>query len=870
MDDWLLLEKYSGTGDSDAFSALVNRHLGLVYATALRITGDPGAADDVSQATFILLEEKADQLKADGSLASWLYQTAVFKARKHVTKEGKRREKEAKGAEAMTTIQAESTENEWSEIRPLIDTALESLNEEDRAIIISRHLQQMSLKQTGTALGISEDAAGKRVARAVARLRDWFENRGVRCTRDVLGGALGSFAMVCPPAHLADQVVKSALGASAGTAAAHVSGEAISNWLSSRTAMLVVFAMAVVSPVAVSVIHPDETNESADLTALDDSTNASSGSAAPLTADESEWVAIWKNHAPPRGSYRELLAAISKIDDPLKREVFKAVAYAEWVEKGLPVPAGLEFGEAALLFEQLLAHDPARAAQMAASFNQGNDQPKYLAISSKLVSLAGKHPEGLADFIKLVEIPSKLTSDYGLGSWQTAGTALPPQSDEERAGQIRDAVALLAERDPALAEATVDSLKGWHREQALAGLLIGRAGTDLDAAIRALSERSEAPGMKETVLQFLLTKWMEIDPRQALAALGELQKGNGAMQTLPSGKLRSSLLRSDLFAEYAKRDFEGCMALLNEVGTRMDGGEKFHTAVAEHLREDPASTLAAMEKFENKPGMGPVRPWIYLADRETTQAVWDWCESREANDFVRSVATSVLSANASDNPEVTIDLYLRHPDLATEFPTAEVSNILNNYSVGEAKRILARIPDKERVRTIYSMLQSGNLKWDVSDCQDLYESLPENRRDNPAGRIASRLAESDPDAAIDWALSQPEGRIRNCSVNGLIGSWAEFDPVSASEWVDQLGPGEMRDSAALELARKLADQGDFESAVAWALNSADQNNRPGQMKEIILRASKTASAAVLEALIKQSGLSSAEMKSLHEKVISEQ
>jgi RNA polymerase sigma factor (sigma-70 family) len=869
MDDWLHLEKYSRTGDSDAFAALVNRHLGLVYATALRITGDPGAADDVSQATFILLEEKAEQLKPCGSLASWLYQTAVFKARKQVTMERKRREKEAKGAAAMMTNHAESTENEWSEIRPLIDAALESLAEEDRSIIISRHLEQMSLKDAGTSLGISEDAAGKRVARAGVRLREWFENRGVRCTADVLDGALGNFAMVAAPTHLADQVMASALGVSAGAATVHASGEMISNWLSSRTALVVAFAMAAATPVAVSVIHPEETSGSAGQATLDESRIGNSGAAAPLTADEEEWVKLWKSHAPPKGSYKQLLATILRIEDPLKRDVFKAVAYAEWVEKGLPIPANLEFHEAAPLFEQLLAKDPARAAELAASFNQGDGIPKYLPISSKLMSLVGKHPEDLAAFIKLVEIPSRQVIEYGLGSWQTVNTALPPLSDDERAGSIRDAVALLAERNPALAETTVDSLKGWHREQALAGLLIGQTGMDLDAAILALSERPESPAMKENVLQFLLTKWMEIDPRQAIAELDQLQKGDGVMPRVPSGKLYSSLTRSDLLAVYAERDFEGCMALLDEVGPGLGVGEKFYAAVAEHLREDPVSTLEAMEKFENKPGKVLFRQWIGLADRKTAPAVWDWCASREPNDFVRSVATSVLSANADEDPGLAIDLYLQNPDLATEFPGHAIAQAFNNYSVDEAKRILGRIPEKERIDTIHTMLRSEDLDWNVADCLDLYESLPNNHRDDPAEQIAFRLAESDPGAAVAWALSQPEGRIRNSSVKGLIGSWAELDPVAASEWVDQLESGITRESAAWQLADKLADQGDYESAIAWASSIADQKNRPGRINSIILRASKSESAEALEALFDQSGLSSDERKSLHEKIASE-
>ena len=375
----------------------------------------------------------------------------------------------------MTPTQAETAENEWNEIRPLIDTALESLSEGDREIIISRHLQQMSLKDAGTVLGISEDAAGKRVARAGARLRDWFESRGIRCTSDVLGGAMGSFAMVSPPQQLAEQIVSSAIGNSAGAVTGHVTREAVSNWLSSRTAMVAAFALAVASPAAISVMLP-ETNEITNLAAAGVPDASPTGRVPSLTTDESEWVALWKNHAPPRGSFSNLMVAISKIEDPLKRDVFKAVAYSEWVERKLPIPGSLDFAEAVPLFEQMLAKDPVRAGEMAASFNTDPKTLRYLEISSKLASLVGKNPEGLASFINLVAIPSRLVSDYGISSWQSVSVALPPQSDLARAGHIRDAIALLAERDPALAEATVDSLRGWHREQALAGLIIGQTG----------------------------------------------------------------------------------------------------------------------------------------------------------------------------------------------------------------------------------------------------------------------------------------------------------------------------------------------------------------------------------------------------------
>jgi hypothetical protein len=516
--------------------------------------------------------------------------------------------------------------------------------------------------------------------------------------------------------------------------------------------------------------------------------------------------------------------------------------------------------------EHLLAKDPTKAAELAASFNQGNAIRKHLAISTKLVSLAGKCPEGLADFIKLVEIPIEIVYAYGLGPWQTVTTSLPPQSGDERARHIRDAVALLAERNPALAEATVESLTGWHREQALAGLLIGRSGTDLDAAIHSLSERAESPGMKENVLQFLLTKWIEIEPRQAIAALDKLQKGKGEIRAVPSGKLSKSLMRSELLAAYAERDFEGCMTLLGEVGTKADVGDKLYQVITSQLRENPAPTLDAMEKLANRLTPGLYLNWIPYGDPALAQIIWNWCASRQSNEFVKLVASTVLMANAHADPELAIELFLRQPDLVTEFPRSSFSRVFERYTVDDAKRILGKLPEKERFGTIHSLLTSRNLEWDVSDCQSLYDSLPENSREQPAEGIAARLAESDPEAAVAWILSQPEGEIRNSSVRGLI----EYDPLSASEWVDQLEPGEMRDSAAWQLADKLADQGDFESAIAWASNSSNPKSRPGLMTDILLRAAKTEPVETLEGLINQSGLSIEERKSLHEKTTSGQ
>src|SRR5580658_918039 len=60
------------SGLQDALATLIRRHVDLVYAAALRRTGDPGLADDVTQAVFIVLAKKARSLRSRATVAGWL------------------------------------------------------------------------------------------------------------------------------------------------------------------------------------------------------------------------------------------------------------------------------------------------------------------------------------------------------------------------------------------------------------------------------------------------------------------------------------------------------------------------------------------------------------------------------------------------------------------------------------------------------------------------------------------------------------------------------------------------------------------------------------------------------------------------------
>src|SRR3954471_15988091 len=207
MSDTDLLHRYAQDGAADAFSALVHRHVNLVYSVARRHVPSASAAEDVTQSVFIELARHARNIKPGTPLVAWLHVVSRRTAINAVRDASRRQARERIAAEIAAM---KSPASDWSGIEPLLDEAVESLPETDRAAILLRFFENKSLREVGASLGTTDDAAQKRITRAVESLRTFFVRRGVVVTATGLATDISAHAIEAGPAGLAASITSNA------------------------------------------------------------------------------------------------------------------------------------------------------------------------------------------------------------------------------------------------------------------------------------------------------------------------------------------------------------------------------------------------------------------------------------------------------------------------------------------------------------------------------------------------------------------------------------------------------------------------------------------------------------------------------------
>jgi RNA polymerase sigma factor (sigma-70 family) len=192
-------------GAQAAFATLTSRHVNLVYSVARRHVRSTHLAEEIAQSVFVDLARNARRIDPKTPLLAWLHLVSRRTAIDVVRRESRRQAREA----AAATLADMKTPSPWSAVEPLLDEAVESLPAADRSAILMRFFENKSLREVGVALGSSEDAAQKRVSRAIEQLRGFFARRGVTVTAAGLTADLSVRAIEAAPAALGATIATS-------------------------------------------------------------------------------------------------------------------------------------------------------------------------------------------------------------------------------------------------------------------------------------------------------------------------------------------------------------------------------------------------------------------------------------------------------------------------------------------------------------------------------------------------------------------------------------------------------------------------------------------------------------------------------------
>jgi RNA polymerase sigma factor (sigma-70 family) len=211
----VLLNRFTRTGDAEAFAEIIRRHAGLVYAAALRILADVDRASDVAQETFLQLTKDAHNVT--GSLPGWLHRVATHKAIDQMRRDASRKRREA---EYVADKPREVSD--WKDLSRYIDEELNRLDRETRDILIAHFLQGQTTRQIALLRGTSQATVSRRVDTGVTQLRGILRKRGILVAAGILSTLLGKNAVQAAPSALMTELGKMAL--MGGQAAAGAAG----------------------------------------------------------------------------------------------------------------------------------------------------------------------------------------------------------------------------------------------------------------------------------------------------------------------------------------------------------------------------------------------------------------------------------------------------------------------------------------------------------------------------------------------------------------------------------------------------------------------------------------------------------------------
>ncbi len=167
-------------GETAAYEEIVQRYQQIAFRTAYVITASAADAEDAAQEGFVKAYRALDRFRPGSEWRPWLLRIVANEARNRARSSGRRQRLELRLSEGFRPGDAAPSPEAVavaSEERRRLVGMLNALPDEDRAVIVTRYLLELSGEEAAAALGIPEGTVKSRLSRALARLRAKAEGR---------------------------------------------------------------------------------------------------------------------------------------------------------------------------------------------------------------------------------------------------------------------------------------------------------------------------------------------------------------------------------------------------------------------------------------------------------------------------------------------------------------------------------------------------------------------------------------------------------------------------------------------------------------------------------------------------------------------
>jgi RNA polymerase sigma factor (sigma-70 family) len=217
LTDGQLLDRFQSQRDEGAFHALVRRHGSMVLDVSRNVLRNEADTEDVFQATFLVLAQKAGTIRKMASIGSWLYGVAYRTALK-TQRDGARRHKHETHVSGRSRS-GRADDLAWREVQQVLHQELTKISEYYRAPLALCYLQGKTQDEAATLLGISKASVKKRLERGRALLRTRLVRRGLGSAGLCAAAAWPAASVSAqPPSTLISGAVQAAMLATASPA----------------------------------------------------------------------------------------------------------------------------------------------------------------------------------------------------------------------------------------------------------------------------------------------------------------------------------------------------------------------------------------------------------------------------------------------------------------------------------------------------------------------------------------------------------------------------------------------------------------------------------------------------------------------------